>query len=167
MESLRAEAARLKRSGVDAVAAYTRQKERSDEVRTSGSGGTSIGRLAQPRRARNVVMADTLCLSLVPPTHRPAERNVIQLTEALLELQARYDAVRLSTAPTVGRGIGVDVGLSLLVLADSTTESETQDAGAARVAELEAAVAERDAKLRAAEVRGGRRALFTRRGCIF
>ena len=32
VESLRAEAARLRRSGVEAVAAYTRKKERCDEV---------------------------------------------------------------------------------------------------------------------------------------
>jgi hypothetical protein len=32
VESLRAEAARLHRSGVEAVAAYTRKKERCDEV---------------------------------------------------------------------------------------------------------------------------------------
>lgn len=98
MESLRAEVARLKRSGVEAVAAYVRQKERCDEVR-SRAMCVSIEwidcRWGHAHRWRTP-------LFLFHTVDRPTERDVAQLTAALVELQARYDALRLNnTASTV------------------------------------------------------------------
>lgn len=115
---MRAEAARLRRSGVEAVAAYTRKKERCDEV-----GDAIDSEVNHIRRT---------CISYTSPS----TPNVAQLMETLVELQARYDALLLSNPATAG--------------AAGASDSDS----AARVAELEAALQEKEGRLKAAEVGG-------------